>query len=97
MRGVLPRFCCVSIEGREIKERIILPEDVYCLELYMFQLSINERGDDITLGFFLEKFILVESVEKIIGNYSELSSLVTKMVNILHNLTKPNARPPDWS
>jgi len=77
-----------------LKKRLIKTDEFQYFFRYVIPLQLVSTAYG---AFFLERSKTLESVEKIIGNYSELSSMVTKMVNILHNLTKPIARPPDWS
>jgi len=77
-----------------LKKRLIKTDEFQYFFRYVIPLQLVSTAYG---AFFLERSKALESVEKIIGNYSELSSMVSKMANILHNLTKPIARPPDWS
>ena len=77
-----------------LKKRLVKTDEFQYFFRYVVPLQLVSTAYG---AFFLERSKVVESVEKAIGNYSELSAMITKMTNILHNLTKPIARPPDWS
>ena len=77
-----------------LKKRLIKTDEFQYFFRYVVPLQLVSTAYG---AFFLERSKVVESVEKAMGNYSELSAMITKMTNILHNLTKPITRSPDWS
>jgi len=77
-----------------LKKRLIETDEFK----YFFRYVIPLQLVSMSYGaFFLERSKTLESVSKISGNYADLSTMISKMTVILHNLTKPITRPPDWS